>query len=182
MPYNSSCDVYSFGVVLFEMIALRRAFDFCLASKSEEFAVDVFQNGQRPDVDLLRAPKSIKELLPFCWDDNPQYRYDMANVNLTIRKELILLRRGDESKLPDFTRRRSTFIFERKDGQSGTKSRDGSSKSFAESIQSILSQPTSPSHPPKDRKLSFVANLEALSLSDHSMMNLSLNSASAKSY
>jgi serine/threonine protein kinase len=182
MPYNSSCDVYSFGVVLYEMIALRRAFDFCSGSNSEEFAVDIFQNKKRPAVDLIRAPKSVKELLPFCWDANPQYRYDMTNVNLTIRKELILLRRGDESTLPDFTRRRSTFIFQQSTRECGTKSRDGSSKSFAESVQSILSAPASQSgRPNRDRKRLSVANLDGLSLSDHSMMNLSLNSVSVKS-
>lgn len=174
-PYNSSCDVYSFGVVLYEMIALRRAFEFCSCSDSVKFAAEVFEAGQRPNVNHMRAPPSIKELLPFCWDENPQYRHDMANVNLSLRKELILLRRGDESRLPNFVRRRSTFIFQQNDGQSGGKSREGSSKSFAESVQSILSDPNSASSRPRDRKRASVAELKPLNLSKHSI-SLSLNS------
>jgi hypothetical protein len=164
------------------MIGLRRAFDFSSGSSSEEFAADVFEMGQRPNVDSIRAPRSIKALLPFCWDENPQYRFDMANVNLTLRRELVLLRRGDESKLPDFERRRSTFIFEQNQSQrkSGSKSLDGSSRSFADSTQSILSEPAFPHTRRRNRKRFSVADLNALDLSSQSI-SLSLNSVSAKS-
>jgi serine/threonine protein kinase len=168
LPYNSASDVYSFGVVLYEMIALERAFHFCPATTSEEFAVQVFHNAERPSIDDIRAPPSIKALLPFCWNDNPQYRYDMANVNLTLRRELILLRNGDESNLPNFSRRRSTFIFR----PNTTKSRDGSFASYAESVHSILSAHSSSSA--KGKRASIV-NMNALNLSVHSM-NLSFHS------
>lgn len=162
------------------MIGLRRAFDFSSGSSSEEFAADFFEMGKRPNVDSIRAPLSIKALLPFCWDENPQYRFDMANVNLTLRRELVLLRRGDESRLPDFERRRSTFILEQNQSQrkSGSKSLDGSSRSFADSTQSIFSEPASPHT--RRRNRSSVADLNALDLSSQSI-SLSLNSVSAKS-
>jgi len=169
VPYNQSCDVYSFGVVLYEMIKLKRAFDFCDAETAEEFSERIFKQGQRPDVKHIRAPTSIKELFEFSWNPNPEYRYSMENINLILRKELILLRKGDESTLPDFTRRRSTFVF--RNGSS--RSREGSSRSFAESVESILSVPEggpngSTSRSP-GRKRQNLASLQNLDLSFHSL-------------
>ncbi|KAL3921844.1 MAG: hypothetical protein SGILL_002536 [Bacillariaceae sp.] len=166
LPYNSACDVYSFGVVFYEMIALTRAFDDCEASDSQELATQVVSNDVRPDLDLIRAPPSIMGLFPTLWHPNAHYRCDMASANLCMRKELILLRRGDESRLPDFTRRRSTYIF----NQRGSKNRDGSS-SFAESANSILSAPLK-----KEHKRSSVANMGSFDMSalsvDHSSKSM----------
>jgi serine/threonine protein kinase len=154
-PYNSMADVYSFAVVLYEMIALNRAFNFvCDEEKNtkkraktadedpakieEKFIRLVFKEHKRPDLSRLRAPPSIKELLPMCWSSNPEYRCDMALTNSTLRKELIMLSKGDESRLPDFTKRRSTYIF----GDSGPfkkSNRSGSSsRSLSKSVDSIL--------------------------------------------
>ncbi|KAG7367596.1 serine/threonine protein kinase [Nitzschia inconspicua] len=180
MPYNSSCDVYSFGIVLYEMIALRRAFDFCSGSNSEEFAAGVFGACQRPNLEYVRAPLSIKELLPLCWNENPQYRHDMFNVNLIVRKELSLLRSGDESRLPDFSRRRSTFIFQQSERELRMKNRSGSSGSLAESIGSILSTPASPWCRQRGHALSPVANMSSINASHH-CITVSLTSASVKS-
>lgn len=169
-PYNSACDVYSFGVVFYEMIALTRAFGDCDATDSNELATQVVTNAVRPDLEIIRAPPSIKGLFPNLWHPNPQYRCDMASANLCIRKELILLRRGDESRLPDFTRRRSTFVFK----QRGSKNREDSS-SFAESASSILSAPVAKQH-----KRSSVANMEAFDISALSL-DLSSKSVAEKS-
>lgn len=136
-PYNKNCDVYSFAVVLYEMIALKRAFAFCRDAKTvEEFAEEVFVRNKRPELKEVRAPPSIKELLPMCWHGIPEYRCDMSVLSAVLRRELMLLRKGDESRLPDFTQRRSTFIFAL---PRGNKSRGGSScsGSFDLSVQSI---------------------------------------------
>lgn len=133
-PYNSSADVYSFGVVLYEMMSLCRAYDFCTADNAQDFAQQVFGKAERPTLVRLRAPPSIKDLLPYCWNNNPEYRCDMGTVNRSLRRELILLRKGDESTLPNFARRRSTFIFSTKGGNG----RNASSISFEESVNSIL--------------------------------------------
>ena len=158
-PYNQGADVYSFGIVLFEMMALTRAFSDCDASKSTELADHVIKYDVRPDLDTIRAPPSIKALLPLLWHPHAQYRCNMRSASLALRKELILLRRGDESRLPDFTRRRSTFIF----NQNGSKSLDAS---FAESVHSILSAPLAKE--PQNKRAS-VANVDVLNLSLRSL-------------
>lgn len=132
-PYNSSVDVYSYGDALYEMIALQRAFDFCTTVDSGTFARHVFEEEQWPALTPLRAPPSIKDILPF---SNPEYRCDMATVSRTLRQELVMPRRGDESTLLNFFRRRSTFVYSNRRG------RDGSSWSFDESVQSILTPPS----------------------------------------
>jgi hypothetical protein len=128
-------DVYSFGLVLYEMVALELAYsDVCIpgvvvgAAMEVEFARRVFGDNERPPLDRLRAPPAIREILPSCWHGQPEYRFDMATVNVALRKELILLRRGDESALPNFARRRSSSVFSFCD-----RSREGSSyKSIVE--------------------------------------------------
>lgn len=167
-PYNHAADVYSFGIVLFEMLALIRAYDERDALNSTELAAQVVKNDARPELDSIRAAPSIKALFPNLWHPNAQYRCDMPSANLTMRKELILLRRGDESRLPDFSRRRSTFIFR----QIGSHKMDGGSSSFAESACSILSAPLV-----KEHKRSSVANIDALSLSG---LSLDLSSKSSR--
>jgi serine/threonine protein kinase len=137
-PYNASVDVYSFGVVLFEMISLRHAYDFCTAEDSGQFALEIFDRDQRPPLARLKAPPSIKDVLPFCWNNSPEYRWDMATVNQTLRQELILLRKGDESRLPDFARRRSTYI------PPSRGHRDCSLRSAEESVRSILTPHSNP--------------------------------------
>ena len=155
-PYNSSVDVYSFAVVLYEMIALERAFSFVYREcahntkkrgkqaagdemvMEEEFARLIFEEDRRPNLTGIRAPPSIKELFPLCWSSNPEYRCDMSIINNTLRKELILLRKGDESKLPDFTKRRSTYVYRNGPGSFKNARDSGSSRSLAKSVESIL--------------------------------------------
>jgi hypothetical protein len=63
----------------------------------EEFIWLVFKEHMRPNLSRIRAPSSIKVLLQMCWCSNPESRWDMALTNSTLRKELVLLRKGDES-------------------------------------------------------------------------------------
>jgi hypothetical protein len=104
----------------------------------------------------------------------------MADINAVLRKELILLRKGDESTLPDFTRRRSTFVFSQQ-----RRSRDGSSKSFAESVESILTEPlkdgTSPKLKRNKRSCPSLFDLTKLDLAslDNSIVSVDHNSQSS---
>jgi hypothetical protein len=109
-PYNSSCDVYSFSIVLWEIIALNRAFHFCDWANETHFASQVFKRDARPDLDR-RWPGALQELFQRSWCAKHQDRLTMADVTKALRGELVSLRHGDDSRIADHKRRRSSSVF-----------------------------------------------------------------------
>lgn len=59
-----------------------------------------------------RWPRALKDLFSQSWIHNQHERLPAKDMTKGLRDELVRLRHGDESFIPDHKRRRSTFIFE----------------------------------------------------------------------
>jgi serine/threonine protein kinase len=109
-PYNGAVDVYSFCIIFWQMLTLARPYD-CLCDE-EQFAKAVFDNGKRPPT-KAGIRKTCKAILERGWCHNAKDRLDISTINGMLRKEVIALRKGDDSGLNQ-VRRRSTFVFQGK--------------------------------------------------------------------
>ena len=70
MPYGLSSDVYSYAILLWEMLALKNAFE---KYSREKHYKEVIVEGKRPK--LVRSwPFATKNLLERCWDPHPLER------------------------------------------------------------------------------------------------------------
>jgi serine/threonine protein kinase len=113
MPYNRSCDVYSFAILLWEIMELKTPFAMHIPSSLRE---DVY-NGKhsRPKIDA-KWPLPIQLCMKRGWAKDIRERLSMKNVEEILRKEIVRIRRGDETGL-EHNRRRSTFVFRGNDKQ-----------------------------------------------------------------
>lgn len=142
-PYNSACDVYSLGIVLWAILALKKPYSFSKWKDEQHFAREILcPGGARPELGA-RWPLTLKHLLSQSWIHDQHERLSAAEVTRGLRDELVRLRHGDDSDIPDHRRRRSTFIFEPR-GNTERKEHDPSSMEFLDrSMKSQNSMPQS---------------------------------------
>jgi serine/threonine protein kinase len=70
-PYTQASDIYSFGIIAYEILTGLPPYyniphDTCLALK--------ICQGLRPELDKVKAPQLIKDLISQCWDADPTKR------------------------------------------------------------------------------------------------------------
>lgn len=129
-PYNAACDIYSLGIVLWAIIALKKPYAFCEWRNEDHFADAILRpEGKRPDLGA-QWPHALQDLLKRSWEHDPQSRLSAKEMTKGLRDELVRLRHGDESNIPDHKRRRSTFIFEQKRDSNGVSSQEMTSIDF----------------------------------------------------
>lgn len=108
-PYNETCDCYSFAILLWEIMALKRPYEFYTPKSLRE---KVYNGAhKRPPVDDSWH-NSIKICLKRSWDQDLHVRSTMSQITTILRKECVSVRNGDETGL-EHNRRRSTFVFRR---------------------------------------------------------------------
>jgi len=105
-PYNQKCDTYSFCVIMWEMLALKTPYECYTMKKLKERVFSDME--KRPLVDK-KWPESIQQLLAKGWTNNVSQRLTMGEVEAWLRKEV-----DDEDDPEARTRRRSTFVFDKK--------------------------------------------------------------------
>jgi hypothetical protein len=139
LPYSSACDMYSLSIVLWSIVSLKKPYN-CKWTNEQHFADEVLcPNGKRPEIGS-RWPRALNELLTSGWAHDQLARLSAKEMTKGLRAELVRLRHGDESDIPDHKRRRSTFIFE---PRRGSRSRSGKEDtgSFTEFLdRSVKSQ------------------------------------------
>ena len=111
-PYNQRCDVYSFAVLLWEMLALKRAYDWF--KDPDSLIQGVFHQHQRPQIPKS-LPRSLQEAIKAGWDGNQFQRVDISYLGSILRAELVNGTDADTSSLGSGLLRRSTRVFEFKD-------------------------------------------------------------------
>lgn len=80
-PYNHLVDIYSIGILLWEMIAVKKAFD---GYTLETHEILVAQVGERPEIDPS-WPVMISEIIQKCWEHDYKKRpnADLLYLSLT---------------------------------------------------------------------------------------------------
>jgi Protein tyrosine and serine/threonine kinase len=82
--YDTKCDVFSFAILLWEMLALRGAYQ---GYSSNAFMEKVVMESERLPV-CKSWPPLTRLMIPEAWDDNPRKRPDMKRVAILIRGDL----------------------------------------------------------------------------------------------
>jgi len=99
-PYNEKCDVYSFGILLWEMFALRVAFEE-IEDKITFFS-KVSEGGLRPEINQ-RWPENVRQLLREAFKEDTSERPSMERVSGLIQGDLDMISKNcdnnDRSKL-----------------------------------------------------------------------------------
>lgn len=116
IPYNEKTDVYSFAILFWEMLSTKLPYDEYTMTALE----DKVWNGamERPVIDDIHcggASETIQNMLREMWTPNFRDRPDFATVTELLRNELVQLRKGNDEGL-EHTKRRSTFVFDGKQG------------------------------------------------------------------
>jgi hypothetical protein len=115
-PYNSTCDVYSLSIVLWAIVSLKKPYSFRKWTDEQHFAEEILcPDGKRPEIGS-RWPRPLKDLLTRGWAHDQHARLSAKEMTKGLRDELVRLRHGDESDIPDHKRRRSTFVFDPRRG------------------------------------------------------------------
>jgi len=70
-------DVYSWAFLVHEMITLQRPFEHYTFAEHKEFVCEI---GQRPPLDDLAIPPTLKNLLRQAWEQDPTQRLTMKQV------------------------------------------------------------------------------------------------------
>lgn len=104
-PYNFSVDTYSFSILLWEMMALKKAFEGYTPSMHRDRVI-----GQdiRPKIDMS-WPNALRSAMQRGWGVNISARPPMESMTKILKKEVTKLREGDDTGLEHY-RRRSTFV------------------------------------------------------------------------
>ena len=82
--YDTKCDVFSFAILLWEILALRKAFD---GYTPEMFVEKVTLENERLPIQKS-WPALTRLMLPEAWDVDPAKRPDMKRVAILIRGDL----------------------------------------------------------------------------------------------
>ena len=70
-PYTQASDIYSFGMVAYELFSEKPIYQEYI--HDELLAIRICQ-GLRPNVDELKIPQLLKDLIKKCWNANPLER------------------------------------------------------------------------------------------------------------
>jgi Protein tyrosine and serine/threonine kinase len=85
--YDTKCDVFSFAILLWEILALKQAFQ---GMDANAFVDKVIIQRQRLEINK-KWPSLTRLALPEAWDDNPQKRPDMKRISKLILSDLNLM-------------------------------------------------------------------------------------------
>jgi len=69
-PYTQASDIYSFGIVAYELFANDYPY---LEADDMELALKVCR-GYRPNMDEIKVPQLLKDLIKQCWNADPKKR------------------------------------------------------------------------------------------------------------
>eukprot|EP00977_Amphora_coffeiformis_P007447 scaffold1619_cov161-Amphora_coffeaeformis.AAC.7 len=83
-PYDCQCDVFSFSILVWEMLALRTAFE---GYSRRDYLERVARKRERPRIEL-RWPPLTRLMIKEAWDSNPWKRPSMKRVALLLRGDL----------------------------------------------------------------------------------------------
>lgn len=74
-PYTKASDVYSFGIVAYEWLANSYPYyDYYQKGLDDEELREKIYKGLRPNIDELKIPQLLKDLIKRCWGANPDQR------------------------------------------------------------------------------------------------------------
>lgn len=83
-PYDTKCDVFSFAILLWEMLALKQAYQ---GYTPTQYVENVTVQRERLPVDK-HWPPLTRLMIPEAWDHDPRSRPDMKRVAILIRGDL----------------------------------------------------------------------------------------------
>jgi serine/threonine protein kinase len=107
-PYNEKCDSYSFAIMLWQMMSLQTPFECFTLNKLHE-RVWAGKEQKRPFINVSWSVP-LQLCLKRSWTADVKTRYSMSQVAGILKKELMVIRGGDDQGL-EHLRRRSTFVF-----------------------------------------------------------------------
>ncbi|KLL04558.1 MAG: hypothetical protein MRERV_18c015 [Mycoplasmataceae bacterium RV_VA103A] len=90
-PYTQKADIYGFGIVAYELLANSfpyydtpyRNWDNDKEIK-DELIKEVIKNELRPNIDKVKIPKLLKDLIKRCWEPDPKQRPEAEELRKTI--------------------------------------------------------------------------------------------------
>lgn len=71
-PYTKASDIYSFGIVAYELLA--NSYPYYDLSLNDNVLASKICQGLRPNIDNLKIPQLLKDLIKRCWDADPEQR------------------------------------------------------------------------------------------------------------
>lgn len=90
--YTEKCDTYSFGVTLWEIFSRKKPFAELATSFTIMWTVST---GQRPPL-LQSCPQPLEELITMCWEQEPDNRPSMSQVEKRLKQMTDLIMDGKE--------------------------------------------------------------------------------------
>ncbi|MCE8162851.1 MAG: protein kinase [Candidatus Moeniiplasma glomeromycotorum] len=86
--YTQTSDIYSFGMVAYELFSSR--FPHC-EYNHDRYLAEKIMKGLRPNLDNVKIPYLLKELISHCWDADPEKRPTIGDLIKSLndwRKEI----------------------------------------------------------------------------------------------
>ncbi|KLL05388.1 MAG: hypothetical protein MRERV_1c064 [Mycoplasmataceae bacterium RV_VA103A] len=68
-PYTKAADIYSFGIIAYELFANSYPYP-----ELDNLALKICLEGLRPNIDEVKIPQLLKDLIKRCWDADPEKR------------------------------------------------------------------------------------------------------------
>jgi hypothetical protein len=93
---------FTFSIVIWAIVALQKPYAFCKWTDEQHFARKILGPvGNRPELASSRWPRSLSDLLTRGWAYDQHARLSAREMTKGLRDELVRLRHGDESDIPD---------------------------------------------------------------------------------
>lgn len=80
--YTQASDIYSLGIIAYEIFA--NSSPYLDREHDTSLALDIFQ-GRRPNLEELKIPQMLKDLIRRCWDADPNKRPNANELERTLR-------------------------------------------------------------------------------------------------
>ncbi|GBB83207.1 hypothetical protein RclHR1_00100011 [Rhizophagus clarus] len=76
-PYTKAADIYSFGMIMYFVASGEQPFINC---EYNQYLMINICEGDRPEINVPKAPKYYIDLMNKCWDSNPDNRPDANKI------------------------------------------------------------------------------------------------------